>query len=279
MVRLPQRWAVGAVAVTLAGACTRTKPAPAGRTEPWAAPPSASSYRSAPLRLDIAERAETSFVLTAKEGRVEGTFRVARGELRTDLRDLGRTRGTVSVDLASVMVQGADREDRLAAETAQNWLGVGASVPETAREKYRWARFDLDRVENLSARTPQHGRRPPRAPPDSTAGVESVPEAGAEEMRTVDLDAQGKLLLHGYEVELRVPVSLCFHYPGPPKVGQAPTRVDIATRAAVAVSLDAHDIKPRDPAGNLLPRDLRLLGTRIGREASVSMRATAYPAP
>jgi hypothetical protein len=279
MVRLPQRWVVGAVAVTLAGACTPTKPAPSKRTEPWAAPPSASSSRSAPLRLDIAERSETAFVLTAKEGRVEGTFRVARGELQTDLRDLGRTRGTVRVDLASVMVQGAGGEDRLAAETAQNWLGVGASVPEAAREKYRWARFTLDGVENLTARTPEQGRRPPRAPPESAGGAESVRRAEAGEQRTVDLDARGKLLLHGYEVELRVPVSLCFHYPGPPKVGQAPTQVDITTRTALAVSLDAHDIKPRDPAGNLLPRDLKLLGTKIGREASVSVRATAYPAP
>jgi hypothetical protein len=177
------------------------------------------------------------------------------------------------------MVQGADGDDRMAAETAQNWLGVGASVPEAAREKHRWARFDVDRVENLSARTPEQGRRRPRVPPESAGDAESARGAGADEMRTVDLDARGRLLLHGYEVELRVPVSLCFHYPGSPKVGQAPTRVDITTRAAVAVSLEAHDIKPRDPAGNLLPRDLRLLGTRIGREASVSVRATAYPAP
>jgi hypothetical protein len=281
MARLPKRWAMGAAAVLLAGACTRPKPAPAERTEPWAAPPSASSNRSALLRLSIAERSETSFVLTAKEGRVEGSFRVARGELAADLHDLGRTRGTVRVDLASVMVQGAPSggEDRMAAETAQNWLGVGASVPEAEREKHRWARFSIDQVENLSVRTPHQGKRPPRAPPVSAAGAQSVTGAEADETRTVDLDARGRLLLHGYEVELRVPVSLCFHYQGPPKAGQGPTRVDITTRTAVTVSLDAHDIKPRDPAGNLLPRDLRLLGTRIGREASVSARLTAYPAP
>jgi hypothetical protein len=113
----------------------------------------------------------------------------------------------------------------------------------------------------------------------SAAGAQSVAGAEADETRTVDLDARGRLLLHGYEVELRVPVSLCFHYQGPPKAGQGPTRVDITTRSTVKVSLDAHDIKPRDPTGNLLPRDLRLLGTRIGREASVSASLTAYPAP
>ncbi len=279
MVRLPHRWAVEAVAVTLLGACTRSHPAPAERTEPWAAPPSASTSRSTPLRLDVAERSETSFVLTAKEGRVEGTFRVARGELDTDLRDLGHTRGTFKVDLASVMVQGASGEDRMAAETAQNWLGVGSSVPEAAREKHRWARFTLERVENLSAHTPEQGKRASHAQPGSAGGAESVRGAEAGELRSVDLDARGKLLLHGYEVEIRVPLSLCFHYPGPPQVGQAPTQVDITTRAAVPVSLDAHDIKPRDPAGNLLASDLKHLGTKIGREASVSVRATAYPAP
>ncbi len=249
------------------------------RSEPWVAPSGSSRERSAPLRLSVAERSETTFVLAAKEGRVAGSFRVARGELETDLYDLGQTRGSILVDLASVMIEGADGgDDRMAAETAQNWLAVGASVPEAEREKLRWARFRIERVEHLRVRAPQQGRRP-RGPARASAGAPSVGGAEMDEVRESELDAVGKLLVHGYEVELRVPVTLLFHYQGEPAPGRKPTRVDIATRSAIPVLLDAHDIRPRDSAGNLLARDLRLLGTKIGREASVSARLTTYPAP
>jgi hypothetical protein len=279
---LPQRLAGGAVALLLAGGlgCKHVKPSPAQHTEPWPAPASATASQSAPLRLVIRERSEARFVLTTKAERIEGSFRVARGELTTDLHDLARTTGAVSLDLASVMVQTASGgDDRMAAETAQNWLGVGSSVPEAEREKRRWARFSIDQVENPSVRAPHQGKRAPRTAPASAGGSNSAGGTEAGETRAVDLDARGKLLLHGYEVELRAPLTIFFHYEGPPKPWQRPTRVEITTRSALTVSLDVHDVKPRDPAGNLLPRDLGLLGTKVGREASVTVRLVAVPPP
>jgi hypothetical protein len=205
-------------------------------------------------------------------------FRVVRGELVTSLNDLGSTHGKLSVDLASLNLTGDEDPDRqrAASERALNWLGLGHAVRDAEREKYRWAVFVIRKVENPSHRAPHLGRS------RATAG-RALGSAGAaasstlDQAREVTLDLRGRLLLHGYEVELQVPASLTFHYPTPPVAGQAPVRVEVTTRTPVRVSLADHDIKPRDEAGNLLARELPMLDAAVGREASVWATLVGVP--
>jgi uncharacterized membrane protein len=255
----------------------RRKPAPIGRTEPWAAS-RASSVAQVPFRLEFSQESWVRFRLSGKEQRREGIFRVVRGELETSLYDLGSVRGRVTVDLISVSVAGEDDPDRQRAASDQvlNWLGVGQGVPDTEREKYRWAAFVIRQVEKPSPRAPHLGRS--RAVARSRMGSAGAePSSALEQAREVALDLRGRLLLHGYEVELQVPALFTFHYQTPPVAGQAPVRLEVTTRAPVGISLSDHDIKPRDADGNVLARELPRWGTAVGREASVWASLVGVP--
>ncbi len=288
-----------AAALTLAACSKHDKAAAPAHSAPWRAKPAPSAVARASLmvRYAIEPRGRASFTLKAKKGAPSGALRVARGTLEVDLLDLSKTRGTVGMDLASVQMDAADPgvapgpgtaaadlEDP--SRQAKDWLAVGDNVPEAERARQRWASFRIESIDHTSASAAYLGRRVKASELSPDAGV-TEPEAGdagdagapRHEIRAVDLVATGKLLVHGVEAEHTVQLRALFDFPGKPGPKLRPSRIALRTRHPLALSLAAHDIKPRDSEGVFVAEGMKLLGVSVGRTARISLDLTAVPAP
>jgi hypothetical protein len=267
-------------ALFLAAACSRPDPEPApppAPSEPWPAQARTSAQRSQRVRFIIAKPSEAAFELKTRKTRHAGTVRVARGELDIDLLNLEATRGQVEMDLTSIRMQDDEGEvDRHASARAQNWLDLGSSRPAAARDRFRWARFVIESVTELSAEAAHEGRRE-KLPDPPDAGAGGAPGAPRGEVRRVDLTVKGQLRLHGYEVVQVVSLRAAFHYAAPATAGAVPTRVEFTTRRTFPVGLAAHDVRPRDALGTVIASEIELIGTEVAREARVSLQLAARP--
>ncbi|MBN2195856.1 MAG: hypothetical protein JW751_23770 [Polyangiaceae bacterium] len=267
-------------------ACSKKVPPPPRRTEPWQAASLSVERPRERQTFTIEPAAEARFEVPAREARPKGSLRVARGTLEVDLMDLGATRGSIELDLASIRILGADgAEDREASAQAQSWLDVGPSRPEADRERLRWARFTLREVERPTATAAHEGRLvrkgalPPLHDPAEAAGAAAPDVTESQEIREVLFDGEGLLLVHGFQVELGVRLRAIFEYAVPATPGAIPSRLTLETQRPFPVSLAAHDIGPRGSSGMPIPSAAVLLGKTVGKEARVSVWLTAAPAP
>jgi hypothetical protein len=265
-------------------ACSKKEPPPPKRTAPWPAreQPEAAPARALVTRFAIDARTDVRFELKAKDNTPRGALRVARGEIEVDLLDLKRSRGTVSVDVASALMEAEDAE--LARENtrrAHSWLDVGSSRPEAERDRLRWATFTLQGLEKVSAEAAHEGQRvkAPGADGGNPTEPDNAADGTAAEVRAVTLTARGQLLLHGFRVEQSVDLRVLFFYPVPATPGARPARIVIQTRRPLVVSLKAHDIKPRDDTGVFLAQDAKVLGREVGTSAQVHLDLSAKPLP
>jgi hypothetical protein len=193
-----------------------------------------------------------------------------RGTLVVDLLNLKRTRGNLDVDLASIVMQGdPDASAPEVTSRAHDWLDVGASRPEALRERMRWARFTVLRIERASADAAHAGK--PSALPDAAPGP-------GGEAREVDVVAAGELELHAHRVERTVSLRVTFVYAGSASAERDPERIVVRTTRPVTIALRTHDIQPRDPHGALVAAELGWLGKRVGREARVELDVVATKA-
>lgn len=285
------RRAVILIAVLSLAACSKhdKSPAPA-HTAPWRARPAPSAaHASLSARYTIEPRGRASFTLRAKKATPKGALRVARGELTVDLLDLSKTRGTVSMDLASVAMEAnldaGDAEEPT--RQARDWLDVGDNVPEAERARRRWASFRIESIERTTADAAYEGRHVKAselAPDGGSAGADAAADAGEggappHDIRRVDLTARGGLLVHGFEAKHSVRLRALFEFPGKAGPGVRPDRIVIRTLHPLRLSLQAHDIKPRDSEGVFVSEGMKLLGVTVGRRARISLDLAAVPAP
>jgi hypothetical protein len=263
--------------VTLLVACSKSEPPPPERTEPWPAQPVASAGSgSGPeqkARFKLDDRCELALELPAKEATPRGNIRVTRGELELDLMNLERSRGTIEIDVGS-LVMNPERDDGGENWTAEAlaWLDVGENRPEAERERQRWASFALTELSELSAPAAHAGKRHALAaaaerPPAGELG-DAAPPVGEE--RSVTATVTGALTLHGFRVERRARVRALFRYAAPAVPGALPHSVRLELARPVPISLEAHDIKPRDASGIFVAQRSKWLGVRVGRQANVS---------
>lgn len=270
--RLATAW----VLLALPMGCSKSEPQESTPQAPWRAQP-AKAAASLPARFKAQERCQAAVELRAKEAKPRGTFRVCRGELEVDLLDLEKSKGKISIDVASIeMLEDGDggRSDE-STRQAQNWLDVGASRPEAERERLRWATFTLTAVEDLSS-TSAHKGKVIKLETDASAVEDASPEEDAEatpslQARAVTFTAKGYLVLHGVRVETSVPMRAVFHYARSAGADQVPARLTLESRRPLAISLRVHDIKPRDASGLFQARDMKLLGKVVGTEARVTL--------
>jgi hypothetical protein len=271
----------------LGGACSKPEPAPE-RTEPWPAPALQQPHRARVVPYAIADPSEILVSLSTREATLVGVMRVASGRLQIDLHELSRTRGTIRVDITSLRMPGSESvaESRRQTAVAQNWLDVGSNQPEPERDRKRWAEFVISEIEEVSANAAHEGKRVKHSqlrPSDS--GLRQAPEgtdgalgaAPSGEVREVRMVARGELSLHGYRVEHTTRLRVRFHYRAAAGAQETPSKLTIETRSPLAVSLAAHDIKPRDASGVFIARDMKLLGVQVARDARASLRLTALP--
>ncbi|MEZ4373623.1 MAG: hypothetical protein R3B07_22570 [Polyangiaceae bacterium] len=132
------------------------------------------------VSFQVAPESRISFELRSREVTTKGSIGVVRGEFRVNLADLEHSSGHVEVDVAALRMQSFESEDdnKLQAERARNWLNVGSSRAEAAREQSRWARFEFQALD---------AARPPSAfeaklikkllPPAPSTSAEDAPVA------------------------------------------------------------------------------------------------------
>jgi hypothetical protein len=267
------------IAACLGFACSKKEPPPPEATEPWPAQaPSSNEPAGKATRYQIEERGVARLSLKARDATPRGELRVARGELDIHLQNLARTRGTVSVDVASIsMLESGDAGPRDATNAARSWLNVGSNRPEAEIERTRWAKFEILRIDEVSVDTPALGRKvklalPPDAGPDADAS-DAAP--APSEARSVRLVATGALTFNGMRVERRVSLEAVFVWRAGDSSSAPPDRVQIRTRRPLVVELAAHDVAPRDESGRRTPGDDKWLGKLVGREARVELELSA----
>ena len=231
------------------------------RTAPW--PASASpSASAAPLlrRLHYGlERGDISFELPARHATPRGKLAHPRGDLDVDLDDLSHTTGSVAVDLRElVMTRSGDETDATNTSRALAWLELGHGVSVEKRDSAGSATFliaSLDAGHLVAA--PNGDRRAPRRELESRWTV------------------RGELSLHGVRAPVTAEATLAL-VPGPDP-SAAPVELVIRSRRPLVISLNTHDIRPRDERGVPVAKDLALLGDDVGTEAKVSFELVFVP--
>lgn len=218
--------AVGLILLFSAG-CAKKEPKPL-RTEPWLAHPPARERASEagdaalPLtRYVLGEGSVIRFELPTKRGTLSGSVTRVSGELNVDLSDLTHSRGLVRADLGSLTIHaGTEGNDAALLERARAALELSSD----AQAPSAFASFDLTSVEDASP-----------------AQVEPGPErdAGSPFSRQSHFTAIGNLLLHGFRVTRRVPLSAEFGFAGD---RQVPRSVLIRSRSPFVISLETHAI-------------------------------------
>ncbi len=246
-------------------------PAP---TAPWAAPRPTSSTEAPGKSPDVTTPyrvtpgSTVSVELPAREAKPNGIFRVVRGQIEVDVRQLESTRGTVTVDLGSILMKADDAAlERESTQRARNWLNLGSARPDAEIERLRSARFSIQKITKVSARSGDLGKV---KPPD----VGALP---GTERRVVTLEAVGQLELNERRTLHTVSLVAELDYEGPATPGAVPTRIRVATTRPFDVLLAEHDIVPRDAQGRLLSGDLGLLGRSVGQTARLQAELILAP--
>lgn len=237
---------------------TRVAPPMAASVAPAAAPATSNSSAAAVTAVksfSVAEAGNASFLIDAPLEKIKGTATRFRGNLEIDPAKLSATRGQVDVDLKTLKTNTFDDAEKNTKQTehAQNWFELGNDVDAKQREENQWARFTIKSVKSSGA--------------DTVAEIKE-----SEGARTVEITAEGDLWLHGATAAKTVKLSVSFKGPA-----EAPTSVQIKTVEPVAVSLEAHSVKPRDVAGKFLQGTLEKIGKKIDDKVQVSLDFTVSP--
>jgi hypothetical protein len=185
------------------------------------------------------ERGTAPFLIRGKLLTLRGMADRVEGRLEIDVADLTRTRGTISVDLASIaMTTFVDADqNRRQTEDAKRWLEID--------EGSRWARFTVREISSAEPR-------------DLTSTPGSV--------RKTRVHALGELSLHGSArpMEATLEASVSFE-------GAAPRYALVRTVDDLHVDLAAFEIRPRDEAGRLLAKATDLIRDKVGETADVAV--------
>jgi hypothetical protein len=289
-------------------ACKDHDPKQTERTEPWPAQPAASENPSrAPRRerYTLAAGQVIDFELKTRDSLIQGTFPLVRGSLELDLMHLKDSLAKLSIDLGAVRIRtGTDDEQIAYSLSAQNWLNVGASVPEAARESRRWASFFVESIQETTSEAAHEAKRDakrerqarevvasdssssaaasssaPGAAPlasGSASAAESAPPAPVE-LRVARADLVGSLELNELRVTRNYTVTLEFHYPAPATPGLVPDSIVVQSARDLRIPLEQHRITPRDAAGVRVASELKLLGKEVGETAVVSFALRFVP--
>ncbi len=228
------------------------------RTEPWLARPpasaSASSAAALPLtRYALGEGSVIRFEIPTKHGDLSGTLSRVSGELAVDLSDLTRSQGQVRVELGSLEIH-ADRAARGSDPALLDRARAALELPSNPSAPAVFASFDLSSIEDA-------------VPPLIEPPLVRAPNTAAPHSRHAHFTAVGNLLLHGFRVVRRAPVSAEFEFEGEQPM---PRRVLIRSRSPFVVSLETHAIVALAPATESRGKAASALPARA-RDARVSI--------
>ena len=173
------------------------------------------------------------------------------GVFDVNLDDLSQSTGEVTGDLDTFKSTTPGIDDDTQTEHAKNWFEIGDDVPKEQRDDYKIARFTLEKITEVDAKT-----------------LKDAPEKDGA--RVVTVKAHGQLRVHGRSSPKDVRVELSFQGPL-----DAPNAIKFHTLDPVAASLSEHDVKPRDVAGKFIAGALEQVGKKIDDRPLVSVEGTA----
>lgn len=262
-------------------------PAPTQRTEPWragAASSAASAEAGHRVAYKLAPAQALEFELKTKTTVITGRFPLLRGSLDVDLMNLKNSRSKLEIDAGAVRISTGTQDESLAySMRAQNWLNLGASIPDAVREKRRWATFLLEEVREVQADAAHEARVDRKRllalkqqvqtdSEDEDAGApKPKPAPLPQEVRATRAEVLGSLELNQRRVTQPFHVAIEFWYPAAATPGLPPDRIVVRSVRPVAIPLERHQIAPRDAAGMRIANDLKLLGSEVGKTARVSV--------
>ncbi len=220
-----------------------------------AADPPASAMSTS---FEVDKDGKTSVDIDAPQEHIKASTTASAGTLKVDLTNLANTRGEVKADLTTLSTTTfATEPDKNATQTehARNWLEVGTLVDDKTRAANQYAVFGIQSIDNLSA---------------TDVSKVAPTSVGGEDVRTVTLTAHGDFLVHGRHAAKDVPLEVKFHYPSGAAATSRPTRIDVATKGPLNVTLAEHDVKPRDNFGKVAQWTTNLVA-KVGTVAAVTI--------
>jgi hypothetical protein len=186
----------------------------------------------------------------------------AAGTLDVVAKDLTQTRGLVRIDLTTFATHTfGNGDDATQTEHALTWLEVG--VGGKVHDDMRYADFAVRSVDGI-------------ATPDLSKVAAT--KDGADDVRTVTATVHGDVLVHGHKVQKDALVDIAFRYPSGAPAGDKPARVTIRSKEPLRLVLKELDVRPRDPAGQLLDWTTRLI-SKVAETADITVDLAAVPAP
>jgi hypothetical protein len=193
---------------------------------------------------------------------IKGDTTGATGTLDVAAHDLTQSRGQVRIDLSTFATHTFGTEDD-ATQTkhALTWLEV--AVGDKTSEEMRWADFAVRGIDGASA--------------TDLTKVEPTKDGG-DDVRTVSMTVHGDVLIHGHRIQKDGLVDVAFRYPSGAAPTARPTTIEIKSREPMHVVLKELDVRPRDPAGQLLDWTTKLI-SKVAETADVTVDIGATPAP
>jgi hypothetical protein len=243
-----------------------------GSTDGAALAPSASGLEksvAAPssklVKMTIDPKGKTSIDMPGPKEHIKADTSAAGGNVDVDLMNVPNTRGEIKVDLQTIETHTfGNEDDKAQTEHARTWLEAAPKLAPEVVAANRYAVFAIRSVENASI-------------VDLTKAPFAPGKDGKQEKK-VSATVKGEFLVHGHKVDKSVDVDVTFVYPPNAKSDDAPERILIQSKNPLVVTLDEHDIKPRDNGGKIAKAAFNLLGTKVADTASVSIDLAAAPA-
>jgi hypothetical protein len=253
---------VSTLAVVLAPACSKKDDAATLAPAASALTVSQADRASMAWHYVVDPKSTTHVDMPGLKEHIKADTSAAAGTLDVVARDLTQSRGQVRIDLSTFATHTFGNGDDEAQTThARTWLEV--QVGGKTSEEMRWAALAIRGIDGASA-----------------ADLTKVaPEKeGPGEVRTVTMTVHGDVLIHGHRIQKDAVVDVAFRYPSGSAADARPTAIEIKTKEPMHVVLKELDVRPRDPAGQLLDWTTKLI-SKVAETADVTVDIGASPAP
>jgi hypothetical protein len=254
--------AVSTLALVAAGACSKKDDAATLAPAASALPVSRADTTSMAWHYVVDPKSTTHVDMPGLKEHIKADTSAATGNLDVAAKDLTLSRGQIRIDLATFATHTFGNDDD-AAQTrhALTWMEV--IVGDKTNEEMRWADFAIRAIDGASAT--DLTAVPPRS-------------EGGRDVRTVTMTVHGDVLIHGRRIQKDAVVDVAFRYPSGSPADSRPEAIEIKTKEPMHVVLKDLDVRPRDPAGQLLDWTTKLI-SKVAETADVSVNIGAVPAP
>jgi hypothetical protein len=227
----------------------------AGSLSPSTAPSTTTTWRYL-----IDPKSGTHVDMPGLNEHIKGDTTVAAGTLDIVPRSLAQSRGLIRVDLSTFATHTfGNGDDATQTKHALTWLEV--QTGDNVNAPMRYAEFAIRSIDDLNA---------------TDVTTVAATKQGQDYVRTVSMTVHGELLVHGHKVQEDAAVDVAFRYPAEGNADTEPTEIEIKSRQPMRVVLKEHDVRPRDPAGQLLAWTTKLV-SKVAETADVSVDLRAKP--